>query len=903
MKKLVHILLLCAHLACYGQEKTEVRVSNLPESVNPGQFFSMFLHITSDQPLQQGFQNRVTLPNNWKVITEKKLTTTNDSSSIKFLYSISVPPQYPAGTYPIDFQIFVNDEKISSKTVKVQISEVRQLEVTALNQPEYVKEGEVLKVTYLIQNLGNKTERIHLSTSHGEVENGKDSIDISPNSYRQVVVKQSIPVTEHNTWQTSSDLKVVLKNQLAPIIQTVSVPVYAAKVKRNDPYLRFPLDIGVSRLDYRLGQQTSSAYQVNAEGKGYLDFAKKHHLDLLLRGPSQFTFPTIGNYDHYSVAYSYEEKTNVVVGDYGLKINNLMEFGRYGRGFKVDQNLNKAQATIFYQQARFFPNQKDAFGGSYVYKLKGDSKIGVQFISKNLTADNTLFRSNIVGVSSFLKKRYFINETELALGQAKSKYDIGFYNKFHSHYNRLTFNSELIHAGKNFYGFYTNSLLFVNSLNYYLTPKFNIGVNSNITRINPSLDVLRYAISPYTSTHTAFLSYQPNSKNLFHLNFTKQEREDRQQPSTFHFKEDFGNFFYNLTTSKVTVFAQARYGFAQNLMAIDSLRRKQFTSYMAQPSVAVLPWLWIGGYFEHQHTTKFSATNTYQDLFFYGGNVRLNYKNRVSLNFMYRNNYAPDEFFEQRSFMDGSLIVNFDKHQLSLIGGRVYLPNLSNNDQNTVYLTTKYVYRLNLGIKKDKKLGHINGQISATSSNINREGILMQLGQYKVLTDKEGRFSFPNLVPDRYFVTMVQDEKRLGIVPTQKLPLEINVKAENTELVNITLIKSGGVVGSVKFENSNNSTPSVKPTIYIKLYNEKESFTTQMNEKGEFSFKEMKPGSWHLKAFMAGKNEQFEIVNTEQDIEIEAGQLKNSVFNVKTIERKIQFSGQSFHISSDKKKP
>lgn len=895
MKRLIFILLLCKNFVGFGQKSTEVDISNLPTSVKPGQHFSVFFNIKQSQLSATDVKSQVILPENWKILTEKKLKS--DSLSQKYLYTISTPSQANSGNYIIDFQAITIDSIIYNRKVNIYLEEIRNLEIIPLSQPEFVKEGDVLRVEYLIQNTGNKTEYVKLETTRGIVENIKDSVEIKPNSYKKVVVKQDIPHTDVGSWQTSSDLKASFQNRSAPIFQTVSVPVYSSKIKKNDPYLRLPIEIGGGYMSYTIGKKTTSAYQYFADGKGFLDFAKKHYLDFTLRGPNQFAFPAIGNYDQYSASYSYLSKTHISVGDYALRFNNLMEFGRFGRGINAEHNVGNTNFMAFYQKARFFPDQKDAFGGSYKLKLKGESNISFQFISKNLVSDKSLFRSNLLGVSSYIKKNWFNNETEIALGHAKNKFDIGIFNRLNLTYKLLNINSELIYAGKEFYGFYTNSLLIANGINYHLNRKWAIGISSNISRINPSLDALKYAVSPYATTNMAFVSYQPNSKNLFFINFTKQEREDRQKPSSFHFKEDFGNFSYNLNAQKFTTFVQARYGFAKNLMSIDSNAKKISTSCMIQPSVALLPWFWVGGYFEYQHTSKFSASNNLQNLYYYGGNIRLNYKKNLSLNFMYRNNYAPDEFFEKRSFMDGTLTYDTERHQINITAGRFFIPNLPNNEQNTLFVTARYVHKLNMPLKKDKKLGHLKGQIINISKDINREGILLQLGQYKVMSDSNGFFSFPNLKPDKYFVTISSEANLVGVVATIKTPIEVEINADSTEKLIIPLIKTGGVIGRIEFENLPKDTPSVKPIIYIKLSNEKESIITQMNDKNEFSFKEIKPGFWKLKAVIPGKTEQLEISNQEQEVEIESGKIKQHVFSVKTIERKIKFSGKNFHIA------
>jgi hypothetical protein len=887
---------------------TDITISNIPNSIRPGQHFSLFFKLNTKESVGPSVKSKLILPDKWKILAERTIYTSEDSLSKKYLFTISTPSQAASGNYPFEFHIESGDTTLDYTTGNINIEEIRKLDVTTLRQPEYVKEGDELKVEYLIQNSGNKSEFVKLETSRGVVENAVDSLEIKSNSSVKVVVKQTIPSTTSSNWEASSDLKVSVSNQIAPIFKTITVHVYSTKIKKNDPYLRFPINIGGDYLNYTTGNQTASAYQYFAEGKGYLDFANKHYLDFTIRGPNQSASPALGNYDQHSLIYSYLTRTIVTAGDFVLKLNNLMEFGRFGRGLKIEQSLGNANFSAFYQQARFSPNQKDAFGAVYKLNLKNDSYLSLNFESKNLNYYNTRFKSNLLGVSSFIRRKWGTNETEIDLGEAKSKMDVAFYNKWLFKYKKLNTNSEIIYAGRNFYGFYTNSILLANGINFYLTKKLNIGINSNISRINPSLDTRVYAISPYSTTNMAFLSYQPNIRNMFFINFTKLEREDRQQPSTFHYKEDAGNFIYNLYAKKMSLSAHARYGFAQNLLAIDSTAKKMSTAYILQPSVALFPWCWIGGYFEYQHTSKFSTTNTPQNLYYFGGNIKLNYSKNISLNFMYRNNYAPDEFFEKRSFMDGSLVFDFKKHQLNLNAGRVFVPNIVNNDQNSLFFSAMYIYKINVPIKKDKNLGQLKGQIQSLSEGINKEGILMQLGQYKVMTDSSGSFTFSNLMPNKYFVTMVPNPNLIGVVSTLKAPFTVDIESNTTKTLTIPLVKTGSVIGNINFEKNEKDSTSIPPSVYhtigvvyVKLFNEKESNITQMNDKNEFTFKEIKPGIWKLKLIIPGKSEQYEILNQEQEVKVESSQVRNHTFLIKAIERKIKFSGKNFNIKTEKK--
>ena len=90
------------------------------------------------------------------------------------------------------------------------------------------------------------------------------------------------------------------------------------------------------------------------------------------------------------------------------------------------------------------------------------------------------------------------------------------------------------------------------------------------------------------------------------------------------------------------------------------------------------------------------------------------------------------------------------------------------------------------------------------------------------------------------------------------------------------------------------------PVVLITLYNEKESFTTQMNSRNEFTFKEMKPDSWKIKVYIPGNKPLFTIQNPEQSLEIESDKLKEVNFNIQPTERKIYFSNRNYNISLNK---
>ncbi len=904
MKSLFFIFILLINTTVFAQNQEEIIVSKYDKNVKSGHYFSVFFELKI-HPSKE-LKPQLFLPENWQILIHKAQII--DSSSKRYFYTVSIPKNTHSGKFVILFEPYENENSNKGKSIFINVEEFKKIEITNVSKPEYVMEGDSLETEFLVQNLGNSIEKVNLSTSQGFIVDKSEFHILRPNSSLQVFVKQKIPVTGNNSWEVSADLKLISYSSKMTAHETVSVPVYSNSSKKIDVYKRLPIEAGASFLNFNMGNQSVIAYQYLISGNGFLDFKEKHHLDFIVRGPNEFQLPTIGTYDQYTFEYKYKDSTKISLGDYINKVSDLLEFSRFGRGLKFEKKFAKSSFNAFYQKARFQPSQKDAFGGNYSYFPKENLKLGFNYINKGITVKDQYFRTNIISFSSEISNKNLNIETELALGNHNSILDFGILNRLNYNYKKFNFNSEFINAGKEFQGFYNNSRLLINGLNYQISRKLNIGINSNFTRINPSLDLTNFSTSPVSSVNMVFLSYSPSSSHMFFLNYSKQEREDRATPSSFHFKEDFGNLTYNLNKTKFLLSAQGRYGNAQNLLAGDQAIPRKTYSSMTQPSVRILKWFWINGYFEHQHTNKFSTDNTIQDLLFYGGGLKINYGQKINLSFMYRNNYAPDEFFQKRSFIDASLSFDFKKHSLSMNSGSAFIPfgaiSPEAAAQNTLFFSLKYVLKLNVPTMKNRNIGHMKGQIMGINTKLPKNGVLIQMGQYKTLSDSLGNFQFSNLKPDNYYLTLPSSPDLAGLLPNIKCPIPIKIAVDSTSFIKIEMVKTGGVEGKINFVISDRlkslSNGEIAKNVMVKLYNDSESLLTIINDKGDFSFKEIKPGTWKLLAILPASLEKFEVLEKEKSITIESDLLLKEHFTVKSTERKIIFSDKDFKVSLKK---
>lgn len=873
-------------------------VNNI-QDVKPGAYFSLFIEVRKEFANSfPGNEGRLKIPNEWSILSEKKILK---ETGVRYMYTISTSKESASKIHYLDFGLFVKDKIIAFESIGVNISESYQLEVVTLGKTPFILEGDTLETSFLIQNLGNSPETVKLSTNSGKLD--VDSLIIKPSTSKVVKLFQIVPITTQSSWQISSDITLNVEGR-KPIYQVTSVPVYTDREKKLDNDLRIPIEVGVNHLNYKLGNTSVNAFQFNAQGRGYLDFKEKHYIDFLANGPNNSSLPNLGNYDQYSLNYIYKGNTSVVVGDYTNKVSNLLEFGRAGRGVKLSHKINDNNVSFFYQNARFAVNQKFSVGATYEMPLKNENKVKFSYISKKFQESSGKYMSTLVSSSGYFNWKNLEVDAELSFGMAKKKLGMAIYGELDYSIGKLKLHSQVIKAGKDFKGFYTNSDFLMNSVNYRVNDKIVLGVNSSFSRINPSLDIIRYAVSPLSKSNSAFFSYRISNKHSLMFNYTRQEREDRMEPASYHYKESFGNVSYSYYSERLELNAQTRFGKSSNLLVSDKQENRGSYAATLQPLVSVTPWLKIGAYAEYQHTNKFSADNSSQNLFYYGGSVSMNYREFISLNFMYRNNYAPDEFFEKRNFTNASLAFNFKNQSLALVGGRSFSPSLASSGQNSSFFSIKYTIKLNPRLAKNKNIGHMGGKLVGVSEGIPKKGIMVKLGPYKTLTDSTGSFHFNNIYPDKYLFTIPPSFELSGIKSLEKTPLEVDIVSDSTSYVEIPLVKTGGVAGvlNIRATDKYDYTKEGKsrPVVLAKLTNGKETLVTAITKNNEYSFKEVKPGEWLLKVYIPGNQEEYEILNSESHVYVESSKVELVNFTLRTIKRKIQNTGQQFHLSSNK---
>lgn len=136
------------------------------------------------------------------------------------------------------------------------------------------------------------------------------------------------------------------------------------------------------------------------------------------------------------------------------------------------------------------------------------------------------------------------------------------------------------------------------------------------------------------------------------------------------------------------------------------------------------------------------------------------------------------------------------------------------------------------------------------------------------------------------------------------MPFLVTVRPDSLKEIAIPFIRTGSVTGKVEFVQPNQKGLSAvsgqRPTVLVKLANETASFLTELNDKNEFSFKEMKPGNWTLSAYIPGSQDRFVIEESQRELVIETDKALDVSFQVRPNEKRIHFSTKNFEVSVKK---
>ncbi len=147
-------------------------------------------------------------------------------------------------------------------------------------------------------------------------------------------------------------------------------------------------------------------------------------------------------------------------------------------------------------------------------------------------------------------------------------------------------------------------------------------------------------------------------------------------------------------------------------------------------------------------------------------------------------------------------------------------------------------------------------------------GVVVRLNNLVAITGKEGEFAFKGIRPGTYYVEIDGQSIERGLVSVDKLPLKLELKADEESGISLGFLKSSTLRVRVINEEKE---PVNLGGIYFTLSNGEENFRLSTRENGEISVPNLRPGKWTLRIDGDTLPRGFVIDNQTAELELKSG--------------------------------
>ncbi|HDZ07274.1 hypothetical protein LCGC14_0117670 [marine sediment metagenome] len=841
----------------------------------------------------------VKLPKDWSLISVSNLKPFTANQKRNVIISFFIPANSPSGK--VTAKLYIKNKKyneLQNFDIPFNVANNYDLEMLNVSIPQNIEAGETIEATYLIKNKGNTNQEIALSSTNTIL--GNATYTIAPDSTVIVTISQKTSNKIFKLRNSSVSLEAFSATSGKTIKAFNSFKVFPVRIKQEDSYFRFPIKAGIFYNSFTSRSEHFSTVSAEVTGNGFLDINKEHHLNFIVRGPKQENLKRFAVTDQYSLVYAYKDKTTLYLGDHSYYINRLGFNGKYGMGFRLDQDVENWTLSTFYNKPRLYDYDSEAlFGVKASYYASENLNAGVSLVKSKRVDD---FTNTVVSNDSIEKGQimtfnldYLEKNTQFKAevsGSVTNKHaDYANYFNLVQKINNLTYSGNFTVAGKNYFGTLNNSIQFSNSLNLAIN-KWNIIVGQGLYKVNKKLDPLFYAAEPYFENYFALLGYRFNNHHSINFRFDKRIREDQLEPKNYHYREYGMNYGYKYNDKMFTVNFNGRIGQTQNLLTDSEFYRDTY-SHNLNLSYRFFKNLKLQGSFNHNYSNRYGNSNSNINYIRYnaGFNYRLNKSLRVSAN--YNSGFSPEDSYLKRDYINANLTATINRnHQFQLRTN--YYENPGTIDNKELFTYAKYTYTFGAPLKKIVQQGGLIGKVVSDDVTVNIKGIKIIGTGKTVMTDADGGFELNNLPLGKNYILVEESTLQNGVITSAKLPYEVTIVENKKADLVIELVKASSVSGQFEYAESIDDNSSLEG--YLKLHNNDFTYYCESNKVGQFSFDQIVPGNYTISLIRFKENNKVLVMDRAISANLTSGNDFQAVIKLKTIARKIKFKSKNFKV-------
>ncbi len=864
------------------------------KNLTPDKIYTLVVEIKNNQDKESSIQCQLEIPLEFQAhLLTKKLTFKANEKKI-VLFTFKVGKNVLANEYDFLIKLYAENVLLTTASEKINIKATNNLKITPIKVPDYIRFEDVFYCEYALTNEGNKMLDLEFdSFNHHKII--PPTISLMPDSTVTVKVFQKVPKITHKTVIVNSIYARITKQDTLFSSQT-TVDLFPEVNEKSDLYHRFPIQVS-SFYNSLKGFEKTTNYRYLVDGNGYLDKHQKHFLNFNYSGPSDSDLLRFGIYEKYHILYK-SKNLEATFGDINYTFSPITEFSRNGKGGIVNYSKGKVTSSFFYLEPRFTDQIKKSLGGkiSWIPFNNLEAEIGV--LNRILFENNEDFSSTIYNISSNYVGTFYNVGGEIAMEQNYKSKGFAYALNASLAVDQFNFDSNWNYSDKNYLGYLRNSKQLNLNTQYKFSKQISLGGHLYHSYINPVKDSINYSTSPKIKRNQIFFNLNINAENTIRLGLLNNRTEDQLLPKKFDFKEQLINLTYTYQPkNNLYINSFSRYGKSVNFLSTDNSDKDVFFSTL-QITKTFYKNLEVGLSGDYQRTNKVSLTNELTNSIFYGGFVRYKYNKLLQLNVFYRSDYNTDELTEPQSYLEGKLsITPHQNHQFTFSASEAIIPSVIHKKE--LLLSVGYNFKVNTPLYKDKTKGEFHGKIIGNKGE-NVEGIILQLDEKVAITNKVGAFSFYNLVPSEYHLSVRQSSLPKSKIIYENLPQQISILPNKKTEMEYTIGDGFTVTGKIQFNESKNIISSQQelklPPIVVKISNENKVFLTKTDDKGNFEFKELNYGIWKIELIVPHLKNDFQFETTQKTLEIK-GETNNIInFKVTKFQKEVIRSQKQFKL-------
>lgn len=926
MKKTAYIFLFLIAPSLFATDSDiEIRpaAEDFIESA-PNQNVTTVLHVTNQSGEDMEFVSDVELPEGWKLITrEFPFDLENRQTDMKLL-SFYVPQGTPAGMYEIVYR--VRSRKYPSISgmaiVNVRIRTYREYRLSVLNRPELVIAGDSLTFQLLIENMSNVQDTLLLQcVKSGNHEVGLDPVSfvLEPKASRPVAVR--VETNPELTHDLNQFFQFVLYSddpaEPAATIQT-SIQMLSRTQGPEDSYNRFPVTVSAAFVGQRVDGRTTSGFQGDAEGMGYLDEDRRHHVQFHLRGPDAYqkALSIYAERDEYNAQYSSDFLT-LALGDRPYSLSHLTQNASYGRGAEIGLKWTPTLFTgAYYHESRWFYRRQDAWAGYLRYAPSSKTHVQANVIQ----VDRTDRSGNIVSLSGMTVRNGVKAQGEWAVdvdeGRARQSFEVGL-NGSHEKGAVLV---RWIYADPEFAGYYRDTNYLSSSISLHPVPKVGFKFMYRSEKQNFELDTTRFS-APLTQYLQTGLNYSFSPQSKLSLDYINQSRKDRLY-RLFDYSEESLRLRMNGTLGDFTLSASAETGITKNrIFGRESEMNRYTASVHFKPDARQS----YRGYAYWNNSIRYSGEKN--RVLTAGFQMRYSISDRFHAQIDLQNNFSPEEYYYDRN--QSELLLKWilpNAHRIQLRGRRTYLKNSLN--RTDVAYVAEYQAPLGIPVSRKPNTCVVTGRVIDVRTGKPLRDMIIRINGSTAVTDEKGGFVFKNLKKKTYYLTIDKASMGLNRVTIQKSPIEIEtVEGKKGIDVQIGVVDGASLSGRVLLQ----SAPRDRGTdeagfivgsgsaviddsvscedgdyglenILVEMRKGDEILRRLTDKNGRYEFEELRPGRWTVKFHPRNLPDYHRYEQDIYTVDVEAGSSQTLNACVVPQKRRIRFLQQGETLIQEQKR-